>query len=133
MQAEASIKLHLAKYSQIDIALDTFPYNGTTTTCEALWMGVPVVTLRGHCHAGRVGASILHRLGLDALVAGTVDEYIAIAESITIDRKLNNRLCRDLRGKMLRSPLCDSYRFAHSIENAFSCMWNDWKRAIKKT
>ena len=63
-------------YHRVDIALDPFPYNGTTTTCEALWMGVPVVTLRGGRHAGRVGASLLSQIGLPNLIANSVEEYV---------------------------------------------------------
>ena len=70
---------HLALYHRVDIALDPFPYNGTTTTCEALWMGVPVVTLRGDRHAGRVGASLLSQIGLTDLIANSVEEYVEIA------------------------------------------------------
>src|SRR5678815_3324539 len=79
---------HLATYARIDIALDTFPYNGTTTTCEALWMGVPVVTVAGDRHASRVGASLLSAAGLGELVGGSVDEYITIAAGLAKDRDL---------------------------------------------
>src|SRR6267142_1772918 len=77
---------HLATYSRVDIALDPFPYNGTTTSCEALWMGVPVVTLAGDRHAGRVGASLLTRVGLEDMIAHTADGYLATAVALARDR-----------------------------------------------
>ena len=79
---------HLSCYNRIDIALDPFPYNGTTTTCEALWMGVPVVTFLGDRHSGRVGASILHTIRMsDLLVADSVDSYVEKAVSLAKDKK----------------------------------------------
>ena len=73
----ASREHHLALYNEVDVALDTFPYNGTTTTCEALWMGVPVITLAGTLHAGRVGASLLHQLDLTDWIAHSPEEYVS--------------------------------------------------------
>src|SRR5262249_17914221 len=75
----ADVAEHLALYGRVDIALDPLLYNGTTTTCEALWMGVPVVTLRGDRHAARVGSSILTATGLPSLIAETSDDYVDIA------------------------------------------------------
>src|SRR5206468_1934091 len=72
---------HLARYNDIDIALDTFPYNGTTTTCEALWMGVPVVTCAGQTHVSRVGASLLNAIGLSDLVAENEQDWLQLANS----------------------------------------------------
>ena len=96
---------HLALYHQVDIALDPFPYNGTATTCEALWMGVPVVTLRGDRHAGRVGASLLTRIGLTDLIANSVEEYLEIAVALAHNPERLSDLRRVLRPRMAAS-LC---------------------------
>ena len=98
---------HLALYHRVDIALDPFPYNGTTTTCEALWMGVPVVTLRGDRHAGRVGASLLTQIGLTDLIANSVEEYLEIALALACNPGRLDDLRRSLRPRMAASPLCD--------------------------
>lgn len=128
LSAEPDTKRHLEKYSEMDIALDTFPYNGTTTTCEALWMGVPVVTICGNRHAGRVGASILHRVGLNALIANDIDAYVDIAISLANDHKYFSKLSRNMRWRVLKSPLCDSGRFAYAVEKEFTDMWSFLKR-----
>jgi predicted O-linked N-acetylglucosamine transferase (SPINDLY family) len=113
---------HLAAYGRIDLALDPFPYNGTTTTCEALWMGVPVVTLAGDRHAGRVGASLLHRAGLDELVAGNRDEYVSLAAALAMDIDRIAALRAGMRDRLSRSPLLDGARFARAVEAAFRGM-----------
>jgi protein O-GlcNAc transferase len=110
---------HLAAYDRIDLALDPFPYNGTTTTCEALWMGVPVVSLAGDRHAGRVGASLLHRVGLDALVAEDVAGYVTVAAGLAADSATLSALRASLRGRLETSPLLDGPGFARTIEAAF--------------
>lgn len=122
----AEYREHLAKYGDIDIALDVFPYNGTTTTCDALWMGVPVVTLAGKVHAARVGASLLHRVGLDELVADTADRYVAIAAALAADRPRLAALRTGLRQRMQGSDLMDAEGFTRQIEEAYRAMWRRW-------
>ena len=77
---------HLSAYGDIDVALDTFPYNGTTTTCEAMWMGVPVITLAGKTHVSRVGVSILANVGMREFIANSEAEYVDIAAKLVIPR-----------------------------------------------
>jgi predicted O-linked N-acetylglucosamine transferase (SPINDLY family) len=100
-------KEHLAMYDRVDVALDTFPYNGTTTTCEALLMGVPVVTLAGAAHAGRVGVSLLGAVGLDELVGRDEDEYVRIAAELAQDHARRAALHAALPGRLRASALCD--------------------------
>jgi predicted O-linked N-acetylglucosamine transferase (SPINDLY family) len=109
---------HLAAYGDIDIALDTLPYNGTTTTCEALWMGVPVVTMRGDRHCARVGASLLNAVGLADLVAEDESGYVARAVALAGDHARRAHLRGALRAMMGTSPLCDARRFTAKFEEA---------------
>jgi protein O-GlcNAc transferase len=117
---------HLALYNRIDIALDPFPYSGTTTTCEALWMGVPVVTLRGDRHAGRVGASLLTQIGLSDLIADSVEAYVETAAALAGDPARLSELRHSLRPRMAASPLCDAPAFARTVEAAYRTMWQRW-------
>ena len=117
---------YLTQYNEIDIALDPFPWNGHTTTCEALWMGVPVVTLRGDRHSGRIGASLLTSVGLDDLIANNVEEYVDIAMRLAHDRSRLMHLRNSLRAQMGASLLCDGPRFARKIETAYRSMWRLW-------
>lgn len=117
---------HLAMYHRVDLALDTFPYHGTTTTCEALWMGVPVLSLAGSCHAARVGVSILHNVGLETLIAASQNEYITLAESLAKDPARLAQAREGLRERMAGSPLCDAPALARRFEAALREMWVRW-------
>jgi predicted O-linked N-acetylglucosamine transferase (SPINDLY family) len=117
---------HLALYGRIDIALDPFPYCGTTTTCEALWMGVPVVTLAGSHHVSRVGVSLLETVGLPDLIAKSEDEYLTIAAALAADPSRRADLRSSLRDRIRRSALCDGPGHARRIEAAYRRMWHDW-------
>ncbi len=125
MQPTPDSQGHLQTYGQADIALDTFPYNGTTTTMEALWMGVPVVTLAGDRHASRVGASILSTLGLADWVAHSEDEYVNIATRLAADLQALDTLRQSLRSQLSRSPLTDGARFTAHLEQAYLQMWQE--------
>ncbi len=120
------LREHLEIYNRVDIALDPFPYNGTTTTCEALWMGVPVVVLRGYRHAGRVGVSLLTGVGLEELIADSEADYVARAVDLAQDPQRLVKLRSRLRGQMQSSPLCDANTFARQIEKSFRKMWHKW-------
>jgi len=117
---------HLAQYRRVDIALDSHPYHGTTTTCEALWMGVPVVSLAGDTHVSRVGVSLLSNVGLTELAAQTPEQYVRIAANLAADLPRLAELRRTLRARMQASPLMDAARFARDVEAAYRRMWRDW-------
>ncbi|MFO0829478.1 MAG: tetratricopeptide repeat protein [Phycisphaerales bacterium] len=116
---------HLALYGRVDVALDSFPYNGTTTTCEALWMGTPVVVLEGGTHHARVGASLLRAIGRDDLVAPTIDVYVerAIAAGSEQLRRAAGRRAA-MRAAVARSPLRDEQGFARRFEAALRAAWH---------
>jgi len=120
---DASQLDHLARYNNIDIALDPFPYNGTTTTCDALWMGTPVVALAGKTHVSRVGVSQLTNIGLPELIAADTVAYVDIAVALANDLPRLAQLRSSLRERMKVSPLMDSARFTRNLEHAFQEMW----------
>jgi predicted O-linked N-acetylglucosamine transferase (SPINDLY family) len=126
LDRDASQMTHLERYNSVDIALDPFPYNGTTTTCDALWMGAPVVTLAGTMHAGRVGVSQLSNLGLTELIAETPAQYLAIAAELAGDSARLRQLRAGLRARMSASPLTNSARFTYHLETAYRDIWNNW-------
>ncbi|MGE0723082.1 MAG: tetratricopeptide repeat protein, partial [Alphaproteobacteria bacterium] len=117
---------HLDAYRGIDVALDPTPYNGATTTAEALWMGVPVVTLAGDRHAARVGASMLSRLGLEDLVATTPADLVACAAALAADGARRRMLRRSLRDRLRASPLGDAARLAREMEAVYRRLWRAW-------
>lgn len=117
---------YLRNYDQIDIGLDTFPYNGHMTSLDSFWMGVPVVTLAGATVVGRAGLCQLMNLGLPELIAGSPDQYVQIATSLAADRNRLSTLRFTLRERMRASPLMDQPRFARAIEAAYCDIWQRW-------
>jgi len=117
---------HLERYRQVDIVLDTLPYAGTATTCEAMWMGAPVVTWAGDAHVRRVGASLLSAVGLDDLVAGSLDGYVETAVRLAGDDARRREIRATLTQRMAESALCDRFGFAAAMEAAYRSMWRQW-------
>ena len=117
---------HLKQYHRVDIALDTFPYNGTTTTFEALWMGVPVITLTGSTHASRMGASILSRINFQEGIASTEAEYIQKTLALAGNIEFLKSLRMTLREKLQASSLMDQTGFTLKLETAYRRMWLIW-------
>jgi predicted O-linked N-acetylglucosamine transferase (SPINDLY family) len=117
---------HLRALGQVDVALDTFPFNGCVTTLEGLWMGVPIVSLAGQTYVSQVGLDILTRLGLEAFAARTPDEFVAKACAAASQPESLAALRKGLRERMLASPLCDPGRFTRELEEAYRRMWRTW-------
>ncbi len=117
---------YLATYGSIDVGLDTFPYNGHSTSLDALWMGVPVVTLVGRTVVGRAGFSQLSNLGLTDLVAWSPAQFVEIGCSLAADLPRVADLRGSLRDRMRASPLMDAPRFARGVEAAYRHMWRQW-------
>jgi predicted O-linked N-acetylglucosamine transferase (SPINDLY family) len=117
---------HLALYNRIDIGLDCFPYNGHTTSCEALWMGVPVITLAGLTHAGRVGVSLLSQVGLGELIADTPEVYAELAVALARDLVRLETLRHSLRDRVTQSPLTNASIITRSFEAAYRQMWKKY-------
>jgi predicted O-linked N-acetylglucosamine transferase (SPINDLY family) len=117
---------HLGTYNEVDIALDSFPYNGTTTTCEAMFMGCPVVSLSGRAHASRVGLSLLTAVGMPELAVSSQEQYVAQAQQLSSDLPALASLRAGLRDRLINSPLCDGKNFANKLENAYRNLWRQW-------
>jgi len=117
---------HLDEYNNIDIALDTTPYNGTTTTLDALWMGVPVISLKGQTHASRVTASILHRLNLNGLATDSVFEFAERAKELSELQETLHELRFGLRKRIKESALMNDKQFGREFGNTLRSQWRDW-------
>ena len=121
-----TLEQHFSAYNEVDIGLDPFPYNGATTTVEALWMGVPVVSLRGDRFVSRMGTTLLTNTGLKDCVVKTQDAYIAKAMDLAADLTRLAELRSGLRSQLLNSPLCDGPKFTRDLEAAYRSMWKTW-------
>ncbi|MFC1513042.1 tetratricopeptide repeat protein [Thermodesulfobacteriota bacterium] len=124
---------HMQLYNQADIALDTFPYNGTTTTFEALWMGVPVITLAGETHVSRVSTSILNQIDGQDCIANNQEEYIKLAATLAGNTERLTTLRKELRQRLRDSPACNSRQFTQNLENAYRTMAENWNQKIAQS
>lgn len=122
---------YLAAYKRVDVMLDTFPYPGGTTTMEALWMGVPVVALRGDRLLSRQGENILKNVGLSRWIASDVDDYVRIATGVAHSLADLSGLRAGLRSQLQASPMMDSARFAGHFEAALRQMWQRWCAKVR--
>ena len=116
----------LRAYNEVDIALDPFPYTGGLTVCEALWMGVPVLSLAGDSFCGRHALSHLSNVGLPDWAVGTEDDYVRQAVRRAADTQALAELRAGLRERVRTSPLCDAPRFGASLAEALRAAWRDW-------
>ncbi len=124
--ARTSRHEYFARYHDLDVCLDPFPFNGHTSTMDALWMGVPVVTLRGRTAVARGGVSILSNLGLTDWIADDFQQYVSIAKQMAGDLPWLAELRRTLRTRMQESPIMNGPLFVRNVEAAFRHMWQQW-------
>jgi predicted O-linked N-acetylglucosamine transferase (SPINDLY family) len=120
---------HLELYNQVDVALDTYPFNGCVTTLEGLWMGVPVITQVGEMTVARIGLTLLTQLGLSSFAAYSPDQYIRKAVALAANLKTLAKIRSSLRARMLASTLCDPSCHARELEAAYRQMWQDYCRS----
>lgn len=125
-------EMQYKRYHDIDIALDPFPYNGGTTTCDLLWMGVPLVTLAGDSCVSRLGVSFLSNIGHPEWIAATHDEYVRIAATLAADIHRLNRIRLGLRAEVEASPLMNGAAFAREVEQSMRQIWTQYAAASKK-
>lgn len=116
----------MAEYADIDIALDCFPYNGGTTSCQALWMGTPVITLAGESFVQRMGAGLMSAIGRPEWVAQDEDAFVEIAVALASDRAALLEEKRSLRTRFAASPAGDIDRYTRELEDAYRRMWTDF-------
>lgn len=119
---------HYAAFGDVDIMLDSFPYSGSTTTCESLWMGIPVVTLRGKSFVGRISASILTTIGRAELIADSLDDYHQRVQALVASNSQLASIRSSLRGQMMSSSLCDPQGYTREIETVYRQVWRKWCR-----
>ena len=130
IKRDISSKEHINRYNYIDIALDTYPYNGTTTTCEAMYMGVPVISLAGKTHASRVGVSLLTNVNLEDLVAYNDEDYVQKAVDLANDIKRLEKIKFNLRYNMENSPLMQGDNFTRELEKVYRSLWIEHSKKI---
>ncbi|OGA37766.1 MAG: hypothetical protein A3G24_03630 [Betaproteobacteria bacterium RIFCSPLOWO2_12_FULL_62_13] len=126
-----ALEEYFRRFNAVDLALDPAPYSGCTTTCDTLWMGVPVITVPGTLPASRTTASILSTVGLKEWIASTPEAYVQMAVERASDEATLAELLGSLRQRMRESPLMDELGFARDIENAFRQMWRAWCNTAK--
>jgi predicted O-linked N-acetylglucosamine transferase (SPINDLY family) len=126
LEKEPDFASHLKTYERVDVMLDPYPYNGTTTTCESLWMGVPVITLAGNRHAARVGVSVMTAAGFPEFIAPSIEAYARTAVILARDPARLQVLRQTLRAKLRSSALLDGKRITAALEHRFRMMWHRW-------
>jgi len=115
-----------ALHQRIDIALDSYPCNGGATTCDALWLGVPVVSLVGNEFRARAGLSMLSAVGLPQLAARSAADFLSVAADLARDLAQLQRLRAGLRQTMRASPFCDALAYTRALEDRYRGIWREW-------